>query len=117
MTLLSSSRSPSRHKFVNAGEELLAIHLSELGLEYVREYRFCPPRRWRLDFWLPLYDLAIEVEGGSWTNGRHTRGAGFEADMNKYNTLTKLGGRLLRFTPGMVLSGEAKAWIEEVTHG
>lgn len=39
------------------------------------------------------------MEGGVWTNGRHTRGAGFLADVSKYNRAAVLGWRLLRCTP------------------
>jgi hypothetical protein len=51
----------------------------------VPEYRFAPPRRWRTDYAWPLAKLALEVEGGVWTNGRHTRGTGFLKDIAKYN--------------------------------
>lgn len=71
--------------------------------EPVREYRFAPPRRWRIDFaWghesLDLGLLAVELEGGVHSRGRHVRGGGFEADVEKYNELTRRGWRLLRFT-------------------
>jgi very-short-patch-repair endonuclease len=95
----------------------MAIHLSEMGLEYEREFRFSPPRRWRLDFWLKEHALAIEIEGGSWVQGRHSRGKGFEADCEKYNALTQSGGRLLRFTPSMVEQGIAKTVIAAVLNG
>jgi very-short-patch-repair endonuclease len=67
--------------------------------EPVAEYRFDPTRRWRADYAWPEHKLALEVEGGVWTNGRHTRGAGFLNDMSKYNRLACLGWRLLRCTP------------------
>ena len=38
-----------------------------------REYIFAPPRRWRFDFRWPGHMLAVEVEGGVYTNGRHNR--------------------------------------------
>lgn len=48
--------------------------------------------------------IAIEVEGGAWKNGRHTRGEGFIADMEKYNEITIHGFKLLRFTPDQLLT-------------
>ena len=65
----------------------------------VAEYRFAPPRRWRADYAWPDHRVALEVEGGVWTGGRHTRGAGFLRDVEKYNELAARGWRLLRTTP------------------
>lgn len=67
-------------------------------LECVPEYKFHPKRRWRIDFAFPEIQLAVEIEGGVWTQGRHTRGSGFVKDMEKYNNLTLLEWKLLRFT-------------------
>jgi very-short-patch-repair endonuclease len=63
------------------------------------EHRFHPHRKWRIDIAWPSVKLAIEIEGGVWTGGRHTRGAGFLADMDKYNALASMGWTLLRTTP------------------
>src|SRR5260363_408002 len=45
-----------------------------------REYRFDAMRRWKFDFAWPNWKIAVECEGGIWTQGRHTRALGFEAD-------------------------------------
>lgn len=66
------------------------------------EHRFDARRQWRFDFALPTLRVAIEVEGGQWTNGRHTRGLGFAADCAKYNAAAMAGWRVLRFTQSMV---------------
>ncbi|OPZ24002.1 MAG: hypothetical protein BWZ01_02999 [Deltaproteobacteria bacterium ADurb.BinA179] len=79
--------------------------------EPVREYRFHPARRWRLDYAWPDFRLAVEIEGGVWINGRHTRGRGFLGDLEKYNELAMAGWSLLRFTPGQVRNGEAVATL------
>lgn len=67
--------------------------------EPVPEYRFHPHRKWRFDYAWPLHRLALEVDGGVWTQGRHTRGSGFLGDMLKFNNATLLGWRVLRYTP------------------
>lgn len=69
-----------------------------------REYRFHPVRKWRVDFAYPEDHIAIEVEGGTWISGRHTRGAGFEKDCEKYNELALAGFYLYRFTTSMIHS-------------
>jgi very-short-patch-repair endonuclease len=75
----------------------------ETGQAVETEYRFAPPRRWRFDYAVPKYKVAIEIEGGAHTQGRHTRGAGFINDMEKYNMAIELGWTLLRYTPGQKL--------------
>lgn len=70
----------------------------------VREYRFAPPRKWRFDYAWPDLKIALEVEGGVWTRGRHTRGAGFLKDVEKYNAAASLGWLVLRCTPNQLYS-------------
>jgi very-short-patch-repair endonuclease len=93
--------------------DLLLIHAAELGLKPATEHRFAPPRRWRFDVAFPDRKLAVEIEGGVWTGGRHTRPGGFLKDAEKYNRAAILGWRLLRFTPQQVLDGTARAAIAE----
>jgi very-short-patch-repair endonuclease len=99
---------------VSEAEELLAFHLRAAGRERgaVREFRFAAPRRWRFDFaWVPEH-VAVEVDGGSWSGGRHTSGSGFEADCEKLSEAAALGWRVLRVTPRMIQTGAALALIE-----
>lgn len=79
-----------------------------------REYKFHPDRRWRFDFAFPSLMIAIEVEGGVWKMGRHTRGMGFKKDSEKYNAASLLGWRLLRFESSGVRNGDARRLIEEM---
>ena len=82
--------------------------------EPVAEFRFHPVRRWRFDYAWPDAKVALEVEGGIWTGGRHTRGAGFVADLEKYNTATALGWRVLRTTPKGLRSTETLGDLKQV---
>lgn len=65
----------------------------------VPELQFHPGRRWRFDFAWPSKLLAVEVDGGVFSGGRHTRGAGFIEDQRKLNAAAVLGWRVLRVTP------------------
>ena len=76
-----------------------AICLSELRMEVVKEFQFHPTRRWRFDYAIPSHKIALEVEGGVFSKGRHTRGAGFIGDIEKYNEATRLGWRVVRTVP------------------
>jgi very-short-patch-repair endonuclease len=72
----------------------------------MREWRVCSGRRWRYDYAFLAAKVAVEVEGGIWTKGRHTRGKGYLSDMEKYNTAAILGWTVLRFTPDQLLTSE-----------
>ncbi len=90
------------------GEDELEWHLQAASISYAREYPFARPRRFRADFFV-YPDLLIEVEGGVWSGGRgrHTSGAGFTRDCEKYNEAVLRGYRVLRFTTEQVSSGLA----------
>ncbi len=88
---------------------LFRKHLAELGLEFMTEVRVCPERKWRWDFVLTNQRVAIEIDG--FFKGRH--GAGWGADNEKQNMGVMLGWRVLRFSTGAVLKGEAKAFLAE----
>jgi hypothetical protein len=63
------------------------------------EHRFHSTRRWRFDYAWIEYRVALEVEGGVWIGGRHTTGAGFVKDMEKYNEAACMGWRIIRCQP------------------
>ena len=79
-----------------------------------REWKFEAKRRWRFDYAWPQMLIALEVEGGVWTGGRHTRGAGFVRDMEKYNRAAVLGWRLLRVTPDKLVSFGTFEMLREI---
>ncbi len=94
-------------------EQALLFQIRAYGLpEPEQEYKFHPDRKWRFDFAFVSERLAVEVEGATWANGRHTRGDGFENDCRKYAEAAILGWRVIRVTGGMVESGEAVQLIE-----
>ena len=95
------------------GEIALAGQLDARGIGYERELMLIPGRRFRFDFLL-AGDLIVEVEGGTWSGGRHTSGVGFRSDCQKYNMALELGYRVLRYTTDMVTRGEAIAQVERI---
>lgn len=93
-------------------EQALAAEVVAMGLPRPqREWRFHPVRKWRFDLAWPERLLAVEVEGGGFVQGRHTRGAGMEGDCVKYNEAALLGWTVIRVTPGMVRSGQAIKYV------
>ncbi|WP_394265172.1 hypothetical protein [Bergeyella zoohelcum] len=83
-----------------------------LGIIPVMELKFHPKRKWRFDFAFPQYRIAVEVEGGVWISGRHTRGKGFINDMEKYNEATSEGWSVLRTIPSQLESKQTIDWIQ-----
>ena len=99
---------------ISKGETAFSEHCRLYKLTPEREYRFHPSRRWRFDFAFLEQKLAVEVEGGTWIQGRHNRGSSIVADLQKYNSAVQLGWRVLRYTTDQVMSGEAIQQVREI---
>ena len=87
---------------------------SQLHVECVKEYRFHPVRRWRFDYAIPSHKIAVEVEGGVWTGGRHIRPQGFLGDVDKYNSAAVMGWKVLRVTPGSLMTNKTLNLLKNV---
>jgi len=72
---------------------------------------------WRLDFAWPVEMIALEVEGGVWSRGRHVRPAGFLEDIRKYNSLAIEGWTLLRVTGDINADWLVYDFLESVEWG
>lgn len=103
--------SVKKERVVSEGEATLIQHLKSYGIKFEQEFQFNKDRRWRADFYLVGTNILIEVEGGIWSGGRHTRGKGYLGDMEKYNSATALGYSVYRYSTEQVKSGLA---IEEI---
>jgi hypothetical protein len=60
---------------------------------------------WRFDFLWRDARIAVEIEGGTWSGGRHVTGAGYAEDCRKYNAAELAGFMVLRFTGDMLKGG------------
>lgn len=87
------------------------------------EYKFLKDRKFAFDFAWPGWGchdkicekrggIALEVEGGVWTGGRHTSGSGFVRDMEKYNLAALECWRVIRCTPSTLCSAETFAMLK-----
>jgi very-short-patch-repair endonuclease len=100
---------PARRTF----DPFVALCASRGLPEPTPEYRFHATRRWRFDYAWPEHRVALEVDGGVWTGGRHTRGGGWHRDTEKLNAAASLGWRLLRCTPDTLCTHEMVALVRQ----
>lgn len=98
----------------SVGESTLAMQLRAVKIQFEQEFRFHPKRKWKADFHLIGKKILIEVEGGIWSGGRHTRGMGYIGDMEKYNSATMMGYQVIRFSTEQVKLGSAIEQIEKM---
>lgn len=62
------------------------------GVPYELEYRFAKPdRQWRSDVAWVAARVALEIDGGTWSYGRHNRASSILADMEKGNGYARRG--------------------------
>ncbi|OTG78842.1 hypothetical protein B9T23_01880 [Acinetobacter terrae] len=113
-TTAKSKCQPRGAKIESVGESLLAIQLKALRIEFEREFKFHLKRKWSADFHIIGKKILIEVEGGIWSGGRHTRGKGYIGDMEKYNAAVMMGYQVIRFSTEQVKSGLAIQQIEKM---
>ena len=77
------------------------------------EFRFHPPRKWRFDIAWPEQRVAVEVQGGIWTAGRHNRGAAMLKEWEKLNTAACDGWRILYVQPRDLMTAEFAAVVKK----
>lgn len=95
-------------------EAAMALQLRAAGLVFTTQVQFHPVRKWRMDFVVAPQSrrpVAIEVQGGVYTNGSHTRGQGYEKDCEKSFYGQMLGWRVLAVTGTHVRNGQALEWV------
>lgn len=74
------------------------------------EVMFYPERKWRFDFAWQAERVALEIDGGVWSGGRHGRGSGIVKEHEKFNSAASLRWRVFRTTPQAL--SEPKLWAQ-----
>ncbi len=95
---LGKEESPLEEKFVALWGRL------DDGGEYPfqRELKFSRHRRFKFDFAWPSCRVALETDGGIFSQGRHNRAAGFARDCEKGNLAVLEGWTVFRLCTGQV---------------
>lgn len=103
---------PPAMKAPGAGRKLsdLEIHFDFLLRKFasdlpapLEEHVFAPSRRFRFDRCWPDARVAVELDGGVMSGGRHVRPLGFTEDCVKLNLAACGGWAVLRFTSEMLV--------------
>ena len=98
-------------RLANQFEKLWALHK---GPALTKEVKFHPSRRWRFDYASDCAMGAIELNGGVFVGGRHSRGMGQVKDAEKMREATYLGWNVITFTTRCLTFeniGRAVAWF------
>jgi very-short-patch-repair endonuclease len=97
-------------------EEMFLDHCTKYkltaGLQV--EYLFHADRKWRLDFAWPDRKIAVEIDGGTRSQGRHNRHEGYTEDCIKINNATAMGWRVYRFPGEMVKTWAAADFMKNL---
>lgn len=95
-------------------EMLLYTRLERAGLPLGEgQCRIVPGRQFVWDRCWRNQRVAVEVQGGIWINGAHSRGSGVERDSIKQSMAAALGWRVLPITKSMIEDGTAVALIAQ----
>lgn len=101
---------------LNPNKKFELLWASLGGQPLIREYKFCDTRRFRFDYY-SIYGVAIEIEGGIWSKGRHTRGAGYIKDMEKYNLAAQRRILVFRIPAHNITTEWLRPIISTISHG
>lgn len=103
-------------RLAQSGGDVFTLCVSQqLGTRCLKELQFDEKRKFRFDYALPEFRLAIEIDGGIWKEGggRHNRASGWLGDQEKLNLAVTQGWRILHFTPQQQMTGYALDCIRE----
>ncbi len=101
----------------SVGEATLALHLKASNIAFQSQVALCTSRRWKWDFAIQqagLRTICIDVQGGTFSQGGHVRGVGYQNDIDKHNAALLVGAIPVWFTTDDTTSGRAIAFIEQL---
>lgn len=112
-TLNPVRKRPAAKKDPSRLEAIFALQVRAIGLPTPeRELIFHPKRKWRFDFSWPEKKIAVEIDGGTSSQGRHVRPTGYRADCCKMNSAALLGWTVFRGDAVMVKKGTLLEFVE-----
>jgi hypothetical protein len=102
LAALAGARTSANIRTSKDESPLFLAICKEVGLHApALEWEFAlPERAFRFDYAWPECRVALEVEGGIFSGGRHTNAVGFATDVDKYNRAAAGGWFVVRCIPG-----------------
>jgi len=94
-------------------EAIFALAMKHVGCEMVPQYRFDSTRRWAFDLADPQTKVAVEIDGGEFSRGAHTRGKRIAADCEKRNE-ARLRGWIVFVLTGAQVRKAPMQWAEKI---
>ena len=96
-------------------EALFWLQLRAAGIQqhFVQQLKAVPGRQFVFDFACPAARFLVEVQGGNWTHGAHSRPLGLRRDYDKANLAQRHGWRIFQFDTEQVETGAALEWVTE----
>lgn len=81
------------------------------------EFQFHPSTEWRIDFALPGLKVMVEIDGGTWSDGRtaHNWGPGISNDYIKQNAATRAGWHPFRLSADLIDEPNIQPILEYAT--
>lgn len=76
------------------------------------QYKPFDGRKYAYDFAIPDLKILIDIQGGTWVNGRHNRAQGMNGDCEKNNLAQFDGYSTFIFTGDQVKNGSAIIMLE-----
>lgn len=98
------SQSNLENQFITLWESLFP----EIKLD--TEVKLIPQRRFRFDFVHRLSKVAIEINGGNWSRGRHTRASALLSEYEKINLAQMEGYQIFILNNEMI----TEEWLRKI---
>lgn len=88
--------------------DLWIVRFPDLYLH--QEVTLIPKRKYRFDFVHMPSKICVEINGGIWNNGRHSRGSGLVKEYEKYNLAQLQGYKVFVLASNMINS----KWLDKI---
>lgn len=97
-------------------EDKFLVLITEAAPEITieRQVKVIKGRKFAYDFCLPEQRVLIEIQGGTFSGGRHTRGYGYSADCEKLRLATFDGWKILWYDSKSINTKEIERLVEYV---